>query len=47
MIGPGDTLRVRGEVASVEGRRVAVRFTAENDSGERVLGKGEAELDLT
>jgi acyl dehydratase len=45
-IRPGQTLRVRGEVAGVDGGRVSVRFWAEDDNGDRVLSKGEADLDL-
>jgi acyl dehydratase len=43
---PGQTLTVGGEVATVEGGHATVRFWAEDDRGERVLSKGEAELDL-
>jgi acyl dehydratase len=46
MIEPGQTLTVRGEVAEVDGRRVLVRFHAEDEKGEKVLSKGEAELEL-
>ena len=46
MIEPGQTLTVKGEVAEVEGRRVLVRFHAEDEKGEKVLSKGEAELEL-
>jgi acyl dehydratase len=45
-IRPGQTLRVQGEVAGAEGGRVSVRFWAEDDNGDRVLSKGEAELEL-
>jgi hypothetical protein len=40
---PGDTLP---EVAEVNGHRVLVRFHAEDEKGEKVLSKGEAELEL-
>jgi acyl dehydratase len=46
MIEPGQTLTVKGEVAEVDGSRVLVRFHAEDEKGEKVLGKGEAELEL-
>jgi acyl dehydratase len=46
MIRPGQTLTARGEVASAEGGRVTVRFWAEDEQGNKVLSKGEAELDL-
>ena len=46
MIRPGDTLSVRGSVASVADGVTVVRFSAVNEAGERVLAKGEAELDL-
>jgi acyl dehydratase len=46
MIEPGQTLTVKGEVAEVDGRRVLVRFHAEDEKGEKVLSKGEAELEL-
>ena len=46
MIQPGQTLTARGEVAEVDGGRVAVRFWAEDEQGNRVLSKGEAELEL-
>lgn len=46
VIQPGQTLTVGGEVATVEGGQATVRFWAEDDRGERVLSKGEAELDL-
>jgi acyl dehydratase len=46
MIEPGQTLTVKGEVAEVDGRRVLVRFHAEDEKGEKVLNKGEAELEL-
>jgi acyl dehydratase len=46
MIEPGDTLSVRGTVASVAEGHAIVRFSAENSAGERVLAKGEAELAL-
>jgi acyl dehydratase len=46
MIEPGQTLTVKGEVAEVDGRRVLVRFHAEDAKGEKVLSKGEAELEL-
>jgi acyl-CoA thioesterase FadM len=46
MIEPGQTLTAKGEVAEVDGTRVRVRFHAEDEKGERVLSKGEAELEL-
>ncbi|HYY77809.1 MAG TPA: MaoC/PaaZ C-terminal domain-containing protein [Actinomycetes bacterium] len=46
MIQPGQTLTARGEVAEVDGGRVAVRFWAEDEQGNRVLSKGMAELEL-
>jgi acyl dehydratase len=46
MIEPGQTLTAKGAVAEVDGGRVLVRFTAEDEKGEKVLGKGEAELEL-
>jgi acyl dehydratase len=46
MIQPGQTLTVSGEVAGVEGDRVQVRFWGEDEAGNRVLSKGEAELEL-
>ena len=46
MIEPGQTLTVKGEVAEVDGSRVLVRFHAEDSKGEKVLSKGEAELEL-
>jgi acyl dehydratase len=46
MIEPGQTLTAKGEVAEADGGRVLVRFHAENEKGEKVLSKGEAELEL-
>lgn len=46
MIEPGQTLTAKGAVAEVDGRRVLVRFHAEDEKGEKVLSKGEAELEL-
>jgi acyl dehydratase len=46
MIEPGQTLTAKGEVAEVDGNRVLVRFHAEDSKGEKVLSKGEAELEL-
>ena len=46
MIQPGQTLTVRGEVAEVDGSRVSVRFWADDEQGNRVLSKGEADLEL-
>jgi acyl dehydratase len=46
MIQPGQTLTAKGEVAEVDGDRVLVRFHAEDETGEKVLSKGEAELEL-
>jgi acyl dehydratase len=47
MIEPGQTLTAKGEVAEVDGGRVLVRFHAEDDKGDKVLSKGEAELELS
>jgi acyl dehydratase len=47
MIRPGQTLIVGGEVAAVEGKQVSVRFWGEDEEGNRVLSKGEAELELS
>jgi acyl dehydratase len=46
MIEPGQTLTAKGEVAEVDGNRVVVRFHAEDEKGNKVLSKGEADLDL-
>jgi acyl dehydratase len=46
MIEPGQTLTAKGEVAEVDGNRILVRFHAEDEKGEKVLNKGEAELEL-
>ena len=46
MIQPGQTLTAKGEVAEVDGTRVLVRFHAEDEKGEKVVSKGEAELEL-
>jgi acyl dehydratase len=46
MILPGQTLTTGGEVAEVDGGRVTLRFWADDDKGNRVLSKGEAELEL-
>jgi acyl dehydratase len=46
MIQPGQTLTVSGEVAGIDGDRVKVRFWGEDEAGNRVLSKGEAELEL-
>ncbi|HZD01346.1 MAG TPA: MaoC/PaaZ C-terminal domain-containing protein [Actinomycetes bacterium] len=46
MIRPGQTLTVAGEVAAVDGKQVSVRFWGEDEAGNRVLSKGEAELEL-
>jgi len=46
MIQPGQTLTVSGEVADIDGDRVKVRFWGEDEAGNRVLSKGEAELQL-
>jgi acyl dehydratase len=46
MIEPGQTLTAKGEVAEVDGGRVLIRFHAEDEKGEKVLSKGEAELEL-
>jgi acyl dehydratase len=46
MIRPGQTLSVRGEVAEVEKTRVGLRFSGEDEQGNKVLSKGEAEVEL-
>jgi acyl dehydratase len=46
MIEPGQTLTAKGEVAEVDNGRVLVRFHAEDEKGDKVLSKGEAELEL-
>jgi acyl dehydratase len=46
MIEPGQTLTAKGEVAEVVDGQVLVRFHAEDEKGEKVLSKGEAELEL-
>jgi len=46
VIRPGQTLTVLGEVAEAGEGRAVIRFRAEDEHGERVLSKGEAELDL-
>jgi acyl dehydratase len=46
MIQPGQTLTVAGEVAAVDGKQVSVRFWGDDEAGNRVLSKGEAELEL-
>ena len=46
MIQPGQTLTVSGEVADVEGDHVRIRFWGEDENGNRVVSKGEAELEL-
>jgi len=46
MIRPGQTLRVGGEVAELDGGRAGLRFWGEDEQGNRVLSKGEAELEL-
>ncbi len=46
MIQPDQTLTVAGEVAAVDGKQVSVRFWGEDEAGNRVLSKGEAELEL-
>ena len=46
MIEPGQTLTAKSEMAEVDGNRVLVRFHAENEKNEKVLSKGEAELEL-
>ena len=46
MIEPGQTLTVEGEVAEVDGYRVKIRFWGEDDNGNRVVSKGEAEVEL-
>jgi acyl dehydratase len=46
IIRPGQTLTVLGEVAEVAAGTAVIRFRAEDEQGERVLSKGEVELDL-
>jgi acyl dehydratase len=46
MIRPGQTLIVRGEVAEVENARVGLRFSGEDEQGNKVLSKGEADVEL-
>jgi acyl dehydratase len=46
MIQPGQTMTVSGEVAEVSGGRVRIRYWGEDENGNRVLSKGEAELEL-
>jgi len=46
MIQPGQTLTVSGEVADIDGNRVKVRFWGEDEAGNRVLSKGETDLEL-
>jgi acyl dehydratase len=43
---PGQTLTVTGEVAAVDGKQVSLRFRGEEDEGNRVISKGEADLEL-
>jgi acyl dehydratase len=46
MIRPGQTLIVRGQVAELDGASAGLRFSGEDEQGNRVLSKGEAELEL-
>src|SRR6266540_4217709 len=46
MIQPGQTLTVSGEVAGIDGDLVRIRFWGEDENGNRVVSKGEAELEL-
>ena len=46
MIQPGQTLTVAGEVAGIDGDRVRIRFWGEDENGNRIVSKGEAELEL-
>lgn len=46
MIQPGQTLSIKGQITSTEAGKVHLTFSGENDLGDRVLSKGEAELDL-
>jgi acyl dehydratase len=46
MIRPGQILSVRGEVAEVEKTRVGLRFSGEDEQGNKVLSKGEADVEL-
>jgi acyl dehydratase len=46
MIRPGQTLVVHGQVAAVDGEAATLRFWGEDEQGDKVLSKGEAELEL-
>jgi acyl dehydratase len=46
MIQPGQTLTVQGQVVEADGRTVHLAFSGDNDTGDRVLSKGEADLEL-
>jgi acyl dehydratase len=46
MIRPGQTLIVRGQVAELDGGSAGLRFSGEDEQGNKVLSKGEAELEL-
>jgi acyl dehydratase len=46
MIQPGQTLTVRGEVATVDKPRAGLRFSGEDEQGNKVLSKGEADVEL-
>jgi len=46
MIRPGQALTAGGEVTGVDGRRVTLKFWADDDEGNSVLSKGEADLEL-
>ncbi|HEX6675624.1 MAG TPA: MaoC/PaaZ C-terminal domain-containing protein [Actinomycetes bacterium] len=46
MIRPGQTLVVRGHVAELDGGTATLRFSGEDEQGNKVLSKGEAALEL-
>jgi acyl dehydratase len=46
MIRPGQTLIVHGQVAELDGKDATLRYWGEDEQGNRVLSKGEAELEL-
>ena len=43
---PGQTLIVHGQVAELDGKDATLRYWGEDEQGNRVLSKGEAELEL-
>jgi acyl dehydratase len=46
MIRPGQTLIVRGQVAELDGGSATLRFSGEDEQGNKVLSKGEAQVEL-